>query len=723
MKKKMKEYLKATSVFLFITFLSLPAVPSTVYAVKPQVRDPFGCIDAAPRPVIYHPDDGSWGSGLVGISVIEKVHAEDIVCTIFEYSADGEQWHEIDVDYDGRSNTFPHETYDPSWDGWSTVWDTTDVAEGWYYIRATMVDRSERTGHDQIMIYIDPTPPSPVIVRPIFDQVINGVFRLAASSQDEDIAGVIFSIFKVRTSSPEIEKDMPFTPQGFGCSPASVAASLLWFDRYKNDEGKRPFDGLVPENLEDPRALTEELNRRFRTRNIDPPGQIGVHHTEDGDMIAGTKDFVKDHDFVVKAIGRLRAGAWVDPLPQGINWVEYYKTMLPHEDVVLCLTAINSETGRPWGHCVTANSFRPNYEIWWTPEGCIWAQVPPYIIDVMDHNESDEYRELTMEEDGDIRGLEEYYNVHRHGQRIEGMMVVSPKKRYDELKEVLEKFAQLPSDWRPIGPGRPLPEVPELKLYHYDWDTTTVNDGSYLLMATMMDQEGNQASDIIWINVNNNGVRILTPDGGETLFSGSPLTIEWLARCEAASYDVDYSCDHGATWRRVAGNVMSRRYNWRVPTLEGPTAECLMKVTAYDRDGEQVGQDISDSTFLIRSVAPPRGRHTLTVRVFVDYRCDTFYNRGVDRPIAGARVAMTFHNGATIAKETGRLGLVYFHGFDPMQGVHVRVELPNYRGRPLEICRTCHEEYMLGPEDFGPMSSKWIEFRARISHPKGVEIF
>jgi len=473
--------------------------------------------DLPPQPVIYNPRNGSWVSGLTGVSAAEMSDAKDVVSTLFEYSQDGETWNIIRLDTDGRANTFPREVYDPSWDGWGALWNTSDMPEAWYDIKATMTDLTGQWRSTQTTVYVDPTPPYPVIVEPAFDQMVQDTVRIKIFTEDEDVAGVIFSAFRVYTSS-DYEKDVPFPPQGYGCAPAAVAASLLWLDDYKNEKGDEPFDDLVPPGLEgqDGKKLCEKLNKDyFKTTNKDPMGQVGEHATSDKNVMKGIADYLNDRNkagmkqkFTVKAIKanpQDKNAIWPDTLPPNINWVQYYKTMLPHEDITLFLDG-EKQNGDDWGHSVTANSFRSSLEIDWTMDGCVWAQIPPWKIDFMDHN-GDTYREVEVDEHGNVKGLENYYPNLKPGGQSADMIVISPEATYSELEKALEEWQKLPSDWMPLGHGTPLPRDPyEAHLYPYSfpWDTTTVEDGHYLLMATIVDDMGNEASSMIWITVNNN---------------------------------------------------------------------------------------------------------------------------------------------------------------------------------------------------------------------------
>ncbi|HUV01894.1 MAG TPA: hypothetical protein VMW67_00315 [Desulfobacteria bacterium] len=277
------------------------------------------------------------------------------------------------------------------------------------------------------------------------------------------------------------------------------------------------------------------MHKMFKTKDNILTGQ---HLTNDSDLVAGLKEYVKERkdegmkeEFVVKAVGRQKTATY-DTLPQNTNWVEFYKTMLPHEDILLILEG-KEKNGNDWGHMVTANSLRPSVkEIWWTPDGCIWLQKPPYLIDFMDHNEDTGYREVEMDENGNITGLEKYYTeLSEENQTIYSMIVFSPKTAYEDLWTALMENQSTHSDWMPIGKGIPSLELQELC---FNWNTTSIADGSYLLMATAIDEAGNEASDIIWTTVDNSAPTTTKTIGEPESGDGSYLTSDTAIALSAA---------------------------------------------------------------------------------------------------------------------------------------------------------------------------------------------
>ncbi len=112
--------------------------------------------------------------------------------------------------------------------------------------------------------------------------------------------------------------------------------------------------------------------------------------------------------------------------------------------------------------------------------------------------------------------------------------------------------------------------------------------------------------------------------------------------------------------------------------------------------------------------APPPGRDNLTVRVFLDYRCDQFFQTNVDVPIPGAQVTISFPDGSSTALATTSFGMVYFSGFDAQGGLTASVALPtNFRGYKIQSCPGSPPSIDLQPSDFH-FGYKFISFGALV---------
>ncbi|MBN1446955.1 MAG: choice-of-anchor D domain-containing protein, partial [Bacteroidetes bacterium] len=68
-------------------------------------------------------------------------------------------------------------------------------------------------------------------------------------------------------------------------------------------------------------------------------------------------------------------------------------------------------------------------------------------------------------------------------------------------------------------------------------------------------------------------MRLITPNGGEKMFSGSQFRWTWEGISGTQAAELEYSTNSGSTWTSISDNVYNFAYNWRVPNT--PSDECL----------------------------------------------------------------------------------------------------------------------------------------------------
>ena len=98
------------------------------------------------------------------------------------------------------------------------------------------------------------------------------------------------------------------------------------------------------------------------------------------------------------------------------------------------------------------------------------------------------------------------------------------------------------------------------------------------------------------------GIRLLTPDGGEVIQSGSNYLIRWEAISKAVTFKLAYSMEGGQTWKRIADDIITTTHEWPVPLPKNNRKECFVKVMGYDAKGNRVGEDRSHAPFTIEVV-------------------------------------------------------------------------------------------------------------------------
>ncbi len=101
-------------------------------------------------------------------------------------------------------------------------------------------------------------------------------------------------------------------------------------------------------------------------------------------------------------------------------------------------------------------------------------------------------------------------------------------------------------------------------------------------------------------------IKLLSPNGGESLTSGDSIPISWTinkTRKPIAKMIISYTLNGGLTWKTViifpGGGSGSWSIIWTVPTVSTKKTKCKVKVVLKDSAGNVIGSDLSDGFFTI----------------------------------------------------------------------------------------------------------------------------
>jgi hypothetical protein len=92
-------------------------------------------------------------------------------------------------------------------------------------------------------------------------------------------------------------------------------------------------------------------------------------------------------------------------------------------------------------------------------------------------------------------------------------------------------------------------------------------------------------------------LRLLTPNGGESLLSGSTCSVQWQAEGAAGNVRIELSVDGAATWTPVASSATGGHYAWLVPSVDSD--RCIIRIVATNG----AGMDASNAPFSIHTHA------------------------------------------------------------------------------------------------------------------------
>jgi hypothetical protein len=105
---------------------------------------------------------------------------------------------------------------------------------------------------------------------------------------------------------------------------------------------------------------------------------------------------------------------------------------------------------------------------------------------------------------------------------------------------------------------------------------------------------------------------LITPNGGESMYSGTNYVITWNTATLYTNVVLEYSINNGSTWTMIvngAGN--SGSYNWTVPNAN--SNQCLVRISNF---GYPAVSDVSNAVFTIKpavTVLTPNGNNGVTV--------------------------------------------------------------------------------------------------------------
>jgi len=165
------------------------------------------------------------------------------------------------------------------------------------------------------------------------------------------------------------------------------------------------------------------------------------------------------------------------------------------------------------------------------------------------------------------------------------------------------------------------PTVPSLNPYGNAYK----NNGRNYQTIEPLDSDGDGFTNMVEINArtfpgnpaSTPGISfsLTTPNGGETIPSGSIYKIQWTATSPATQFKLQYTMDNGLTWIPITTDFIGgTSYDWTVPTPSGNKKyTCLVKVRGYDASAKKVGADTSDKPFTVEVVklTSPNGGDSL----------------------------------------------------------------------------------------------------------------
>lgn len=442
------------------------------------------------------------------IKVIDQARVNPILQTQFEYSADGVLWNLIGIDF--SPNPEPGEV---TWltgyggmmsgfggYGWTADWDTWTLPEGQYWLRATMWDFegfTERT----IPVFIDPTPPKPEYIFPLFEETVTGVIDINLDSLDENINFLEVAVqdeAKVKnleTSGTLVNQ----TGLGTQSQTETTTTGTAWCSPTAT---KNALERLIPTadetaNIERVRELAKKMKTSNATGTL--PGNID----------SGLRDYLnqigEDSSYTVTSV----------TVPR---WTDYEKAMRSGESIIVSIYHYNPPgpdgivgTADDWdaGHSLTMkdkdsqarapNKYKISYVDPWGggSHDSTWSANATTTMDSITYDPP-----WTPAADGG-----EWY--------VSYMWEISPKP------------ASPPPSYDLIGTDSDSGDG-----WGVSWDTRSVSNGYHIIWASFTDDDGNSgaAKQVVYVeNLNTRagpGEETVTVDLGDVSVSFADVVID-----------------------------------------------------------------------------------------------------------------------------------------------------------------------------------------------------
>ncbi|MCX6826053.1 MAG: dockerin type I domain-containing protein [candidate division Zixibacteria bacterium] len=203
-----------------------------------------------------------WASETSGSPIIEYV--------IFNYRSNSGSWIEIGRDNDGNRALRNGVNESGTGGGYSLAWNYGVLAEGTYWVKATVYDTLGRSAADSHQVSLDPTPPDLIITSPINMDTICLPLKIEATTTDENITQVRFerkaaplnygapvvtlnqSLYGDNNGNPHDGNHASAGEYGdYYCGPVAGALAIkYWYDKgfiYGMREGRNllPIDTVV----------------------------------------------------------------------------------------------------------------------------------------------------------------------------------------------------------------------------------------------------------------------------------------------------------------------------------------------------------------------------------------------------------------------------------------------------------------------------------------------
>jgi len=484
---------------LRISLLLLLIISLTVSALTPS-----NSASDSIQPYIINPSGGANVYSNINISATELTNPDAVTSATFEYSADGLDWMFIGTDTNGTIEAKATDRVSYQKDIWTAYWVIDSLSEGWYYLRVTMINSTLHTGQHQVQVYVDPTPPIPIFVKPTLTDglfvTVSGTATFEITTADENVVSLTLEYIPIPTyynkTIPKKNqhdygplKGQPKGSQAWkddaSCGPTSAGSSFWYFaKKYPEKYGDLIKEGGKTLNQTE---LIDKLHKYAKVVERSP--KIGGEGVSDPNMKKGLEGWIKDHGgcLTVEYVNRT-----------SFTFKKYATELLASEDLMVSTDA----------HWMAGNSVNLTKNADGT-----------HNVDFMDPW-TGEYINVKMHKNG---------NFTVYGRPKDTMFVISPCPNMTVVPWILIDYIPIGYDMVDAHEIDAVVDSDGFVGWNVVWDTSGLTPSSwYLLKAAMTDANGRNGTEKIL-------VYLAPPVGGEVTPIDSPaLLAPYLALVSVA---------------------------------------------------------------------------------------------------------------------------------------------------------------------------------------------
>jgi hypothetical protein len=140
----------------------------------------------------------------------------------------------------------------------------------------------------------------------------------------------------------------------------------------------------------------------------------------------------------------------------------------------------------------------------------------------------------------------------------------------------------------------------------YDWEVPSPrnNKTACLIKIIGYDSDRVEKTSVISKPFTIEVVKLISPNGGETLTSNTTWSIMWstnATKTPVANVILQYTKNGGKTWKTITKITGSNpgTYDWNIPVVSKEKTNCRVKIILQNANSKVVGTDMSDDYFTI----------------------------------------------------------------------------------------------------------------------------